>query len=184
MATGIFSGTLLGLISGVPVDVKLSEKHEMTATPADYALEDGSNVSDHVVLNPVELEIDYKINSIDAPGLSYGIKSAVLYNILREKLKSRALLTLVTRHVLYRNMVCVGLPAQHTAPERGTLTGTAKFRQINLPNIQSVTVPTSQLKQDGTQFKAGTTVPNATQLLQNVDTSPNLLDPLLETFGG
>ena len=193
MAIGIFSGLLLGIITDIEVDAKFSEQHGMTATPATFALENGAVVSDHIVLNPVTLEIPYELNNQDLNigglqlagniGLSYGIKSAVLYNILRLNLTNRGLYTIVTRHVLYRNMALIDAGAEHVAPAVGTIRGTAKFQQMNLPAIQNVSVPQDILDQDGTQFKAASTLPAGAQISKDGASSPNLLATQNATWG-
>jgi len=187
MSIGIFSSALLGVIAGATVDAKPAEQHNLTATPANFAIEDGSTVTDHIVLNPATIEIPWVLSNQDTSfgttGSSYGIRSATLYNVLRENLSSRTLYTVVTRHVLYQNMALVEIPADHTAPKQGTLEGTAKFQQINQPSLQNVKIPTSQLAQDGTQFKASSAIPAGTQILKDVDNSPSLLDQANSTWG-
>lgn len=183
MAVGIFSGLLLGLITDVPVSAKFAEQHGITATPANFALENGSIVSDHIVLNPRTIEIPYEINNQDVPGLSYGLKAAALYNILRFNLTNRGLYTIVTRHVLYLNMALIDAGAEHVAPAVGTIRGVAKFQQITLPAIENVQTPTSQLEQDGTQYKASSAIPGGSQILTDVDNAPNAFDTANATWG-
>ncbi len=189
MSVGIFSDTLLNILTDVPVDTKFSEHHGITATPARFALENGATITDHIVLNPQTLEVPYILTNNDTPlnistplGSSYGIRSATLYNILRNNLRNRTLYTIVTRHVLYQNMALIDSGADHVSPETGTIVGIAKFQQVNRGNIQNVQIPTSQTAQDGTQLKAASTVPVGTQTLLDVNSTPNLLERELDTW--
>ena len=179
MAIGIFAKELLGTITEVPVDAKLAEQHGITATPAKFSLENGAVVTDHIILNPQTIEIPYELNNQDISlgGLnsSYGIRSATLYNILRNNLRTRDLYTVVTHHVLYENMALVDASADHTSPKTGTLRGTAKFMQVNRPSIQNVDFLKDQLSKDGTQFKAASATPLGTQILKEVNLVPNFL---------
>lgn len=183
MAVGIFVDSLLGLITDVEVDAKFTEEHGATATPATFALENGAVVSDHIILNPITLAITYELNNQDFSGYAYGIRAATLFNILRLNMNKRQLYTVVTRHRLYLNMAIIDLPATHAAPFTGTLTGTVKFQQINEPSLQSVEIPTSQLAQDGTQFKASSAIPGGKQVLADVDSTPSALAQQDATWG-
>lgn len=64
----------------VPLDASISEGHERQASVTQNAIEDGSNVADHVKLNPVRLTIEGLISdtpvSLLQAGLGLGISSA------------------------------------------------------------------------------------------------------------
>ena len=149
MSVSIFSNTLLDLIGLVPVDTKIYESHKPTATPSNFALEDGSKVTDHVILEPLVLEMEFILSNRDVPfgsvPASYGIRAALLYTLLFRQLESRGLYTVLTRHRLYRNMCLIELPAEHAAPFTGMLTCRAKFQQINKAKAAGVTVSQGQL---------------------------------------
>lgn len=191
MAVGIFASSLFGFIAQVPVDARMSERHRLSATPSQFALEDNSVVSDHLILNPDTVAITFELNNQDLllPILntslgsgSYGIRSATLYQLLRERLNSRQLFTIVTRHNIYTSMALVELNADHVSPGRGTLRGVAKFQRMRLTSLETVSIPTSQLAQDGTQYKASSTVPLGSQVLSDVNSQPNLLDQVNNAF--
>jgi len=192
MSVGMFASSLFGFIAKIPVDARRTERHRLSATPSDFALEDNSVASDHIVLNPDSIEISFELNNQDllVPVVnqsvgsgSYGIRSATLYNLLRLQLENRTLFTIITRHYIYLQMAMIELNVDHVAPDRGTLRGEAKFRRIRLTNLQSVSVPTDQLLPDGTQYKASSFVSSGTQVLQDVLSSPNLFDSVDAAFG-
>jgi hypothetical protein len=47
--------------------------------------------------------------------------------------------------------------------------------QVNRPTIQNVDFTKDQLNKDGTQFKAASSTPLGTQVLQEVNLTPNFL---------
>ena len=178
MGVSIFSNTLLNLMGLVPVDTKLSESHSPTATVANFALEDGSKVSDHIIVNPPIIEIEFMLASQDVPfGLvaaSYGLTAALKYNLLVRQLEKRTLYTILTRHKLYTNMAFLELPAEHTGPFQGQLVGRAKMQQINKAKLATVSVPQSQLENDDTQFQASSPTNFGTLLLRTTSLSEAL----------
>lgn len=184
MATGIFVNEILGgVLIDVPIDARPSETHTLTATPARFVLEDGTIVSDHIVVNQAELTVEFELNNQDISGSSYGLRSATLFQLLRLNLRSRLLFILVTRHNLYEDMALVSLVADHVSPDVGTLRGTAKFIQIPKPNTFTVDVPADQVVQDGSQLTASSSIDAGTQIIQDVAESPSLQSQLDNAFG-
>jgi len=71
MSVGMFASSLFGFIAKIPVDARRTERHRLSATPSDFALEDNSVASDHIVLNPDSIEISFAIRKaiIETPGV-------------------------------------------------------------------------------------------------------------------
>lgn len=178
MGISIFSNTLLNLIGFVPVDTKLSESHSPTATVANFALEIGAQVSDHIIINPPIIEIEFLLTSRDVPfgtvAASYGLRAALLYNLLVAQLDGRKLYTVLTRHKLYTNMAFLELPAEHTGPFEGQLIGRAKMQQVSKASLANVTVPQSQLAKDDTDFQASSPTNFGTVLLRESPSTVSL----------
>lgn len=179
MGVSIFTNTLLNLIGVVPVDTKTYESHSPTATVANFALEKGAVVSDHIILNPFVLEIEFILGSQDLPfggfgtGSAYGLRAALLYNLLVNQLEKRTLYTILTRHRLYTNMAFTELPAEHTGPFEGQLIARAKLQQISKASLANVDVSQDQLDStSGVDFQAGTATSFGTLLLR--EPSPSL----------
>lgn len=161
MSVSIFKNTLLDLITTIPVDAKVYELHSPSVTPCTFALEDGSKVTDHVILNPMVLEIEFLLTNRDIPfgsvPMSYGLRAALLYTLLLRNLKNRGLYTILTRHQLYNNMCLIEMPSEHVAPYTGALTCRAKFQQIKKAKLSGVSIPQDQLDADA-QFQAATAI--------------------------
>ncbi len=143
MAVSIFSGLKKsgpfgGLIGIIPVDIKYEEHHKARAIATQFAVEDGSIVSDHVILLPKEVEISFAISNQDFDGLSYGIRAATINYLMQVTIENRELHTILTRHYLYTNMVLVDVDVKNKAPFTGTLKGYLKFKQILTPKLTTV----------------------------------------------
>jgi hypothetical protein len=161
MAVSIFKNTLLDLITTIPVDCKTYELHSPSVTACNFALEDGSKVTDHVILNPMILEIEFVLSNRDIPfgsvPASYGLRAALLYTLLLNNLKHRGLYTVLTRHQLYTNMCLIEMPSEHVGPYTGALTCRAKFQQIRKAKLSGVNIPQSQLEDDPA-YKAASSI--------------------------
>lgn len=186
MSISIFSNTLLNLVGFVPVDTKTRESHLATATTSNFALEDGSTVTDHVILNPLVLEVEFFLSSLDLPafnvGSSYGLRSALLYNLLSFQLETRKLYTVLTRHKLYRNMCLIELAADHEGPFTGSLIGRAKFQQVIFAKLSGVEAPQETLSSDVSQ-QASTPTNYGTIPARDVGSGNSFYDQFIESLG-
>lgn len=185
MGVSIFSNTLLDLVGLVPVDTKITETHKPTATPSNFALENGAVVTDHVILNPLILEMEFILSNRDIPfgsvPASYGIRAALLYTLLFKQLQTRKLYTVLTRHRLYTDMCLIELPAEHAAPFTGMLTCRAKFQQIKKAKAAGVTVTQGQLA-EGVDLQASS--PTNFGLIQTIEpVNSSFFDVFLESVG-
>ena len=175
MAFSIFESTVLNLIGFIPVDTKVRESHNQTNTVANFALEDGAVVSDHIITNPPTLEIEFYLNSQDIPfgsvGLSYGLRAAALYNALVVQLESQTTYTILTRHRLYTNMVFTELPVEHNAPYTGQLLGKCKMQQINFAKLSSATFDPNLFSSNLVSSKAASNILLGSELEDFISTA-------------
>lgn len=156
MAVSIFSGGLLGFIGIIPVDVKLGEYHGKSATVTNYAVENGANRSDHIILNPDTIEIPFEINNQDFEGVSYGLRAATIAQLARRLMDDRELSTIVTRHHLYTDMALIDFPHENIAPFSGKLTGKLVFQKFNQPILELVSLPESRVSGDAGKTASST----------------------------
>ncbi len=151
-ALTIFTQTSLNLIAFIPVDSKSAEIHLPTATATTQALETGAPVSDHVILNPNVVEIDFEVSNLDAPfgGFpgSSGVRAILTVQLLLKMHRDRDLHVLVTRHNIYRNMVLLKIDMSHRAPHSGAIIGKVTFQELPFTNLANVVVPIEQVSDD------------------------------------
>jgi len=186
MAVGIFKNTLLNLIAFIPVDAKLVEAHRPTATASSFALEDGAVITDHVIINPVTIEIEFLITNQDVPNTSiassYGVRAIFLYQLLLDMLRKRELHTIVTRHNIYPNMCLIELPVDHSAPFTGSLSGKAKFQQVNKAKLFNVSINVDQLDAS-VAFQAASATSFGNTITQTLAVPGDFYNSILDSVG-
>ena len=124
-------------VAGLPVSVKESESHAFSASPIDTAVETGVILTDHVIVNPVEVEVIFDMVNTRSLLSYFGSASTAFdaFEYFESLLNNRELVTLVTEHKVYANMLCIDFTPSHVAP----------FRQINFVTILSSGRQSTQL---------------------------------------
>ena len=124
-------------VAGLPVSVKESESHAFSASPIDTAVETGVILTDHVIVNPVEVEVIFDMVNTRSLLSYFGSTAFDAFEYFESLLNNRELVTLVTEHKVYANMLCIDFTPSHVAPFKGALKCSARFRQINFVTILS-----------------------------------------------
>lgn len=114
-------------IAGVNVSVKISESHKFSSRTTEVPLENGCVVTDHVLRTPNEIEVAFEMSNA---GLGAVAEAKNVFDKFYTMLESRALVTLVTEHKIYSNVVLVDFSPIHQAPHKGTLSCVATFKEI------------------------------------------------------
>lgn len=115
-------------IGDVSIDVRLRESHNISMTLTRYALESGKSLSDHLIENPNEVEIEFEMTNSDG-GRE---RSKKAFSDFVRMMKQRLPVDIITEHATYHNMVFTGFPSEHAAPNLGTLRATARFEQMGV----------------------------------------------------
>lgn len=128
----------------VVVDVRISDNHIISSDIAQNTLEDGSKISDHIVMHPRQLTVVFsQVNSFEGSSRAKNVWQTLLY-----AWKKRELLTVATEHETYENMAIQSITALHTEPFKGALQFSMSLLQINSVSLSYVPVPASLLEQD------------------------------------
>jgi hypothetical protein len=127
------------LPSGVALKVttRTNETHRLTAELTEQVLEDGSVVSEHIILRPRALSVEYEQpNSFDGTTLAWQAWTAA-----KAMWRNRKVLRVMTAHELYNNMVIEQVSAIHEAPHLGRLTFSIHLKQVYFASINAVVLP-------------------------------------------
>jgi len=181
----------------IACDVVTSENHQMTAEATQYEIEDGSDISDHVINRGKFLTIEGIISDDPITILDTSILERTIANvtpsILRSKLPfglsgdkgkpskdafdklekiydNKIPLIIITGLKKYDNMIMEDLNIPRTSKTIRSLSFTATFRQIRIVSTQFVTAPS--VYQDvelGAQAKKNVGTQSSKALLQNND---------------
>ncbi len=116
------------------LDATTSVNHDYNSKVVEHAIEEGSDITDHVHDEPLTLQLSGMIS--DHPlvptffNLDFG-RSVKLFDILRRWQKQRALLTITTSLDKYENMVIESLNVTRAGPrDAHSLPLSMKFRQV------------------------------------------------------
>ena len=160
------------------LNVRSSETHGLQAEPTEHVLEDGRTVQDHVVTKPRRLSCEYEqTNAFDG-------KDAALeaWSALKDFWKRRSLLTALTEHEIYENMVVESVSAVHQAPMLDALRFSVSLRQINFAVLTYTAVPAETPKPEVAPT-AGSSVNHGVQAPITVDDSDSSLGHLFRAWG-
>ena len=154
--TGLIS-SVLGLLT-VPTDLRLTERHFAAANVTEIPIEDGTVVTDHVIVRPDVVIIDVEMSNFDF-GFTRGLRAAAAWNIWKAQLKSRGLYTIFTRHEIYRSMALTDLTGENAAPYPGRLLATLTFTEVSRARLIQVSVDPPTPISGGTTGTGTTGIP-------------------------
>lgn len=120
-------------VAGVEVSVLVSEAHQYTATLSKLALENGAQISDHVIINPESVTV--VVNMSNAAGGSDAARSAL--EAFKDLLEQATPVELATEHYYYDNMVITSVTPDHRAPYKGSLSITLKLEKARFVELQT-----------------------------------------------
>lgn len=141
-------------VAEIAVSVLTSERHTIAATPTDTAIESGATVTDHIVLKPGEVTIDFGM--ANTGGGSEAARSA--FDQFKKLVTDRQPFDLITEHQNYKNVVATNFTGSHDAPFKGALACTVTLRQITRVEMEKrgrANASGSASKRAGAQVNAG-----------------------------
>lgn len=176
----IFNTGNVELVANVPVDQITAEFHSASANPTTFAVESGAQLSDHIILDPETVEVNWMISNLDDGFTAYGTRAATNFEKIKNALSSRQLYDVVTRHYLYKNMVMTSISAETTSPFIGQLVGRVSFQKFNQATIEAATIEqlsSSAKKTAGKQVDAG-----KVEAAVNEETNKSFLKQIFDGF--
>lgn len=129
------------LIVGIPVSARKQENYVFDAETTSHAIEDGSIYSDHVILKPVRIDLEFEVSNYDSD--NYLARTSIEQFV--SLWETRVPLQLQTEHLILDNMVCLHVEAVNEAPFWGKLAYKASFQQVRMLTVQTLDVPPSQV---------------------------------------
>jgi hypothetical protein len=141
------AGLAVVLSPGVTLAVRVAENHELEAQLTQQTIESGATISDHVILRPRMITLAY-----DQPN-GFGGEAAALkaWEQVKTFWTGRQVVSVITEHDYYTNMIIERAQLKHDAPYRGAAAFTFSLRQVNFATLSYVPVPSSQLSGDVSQ---------------------------------
>lgn len=136
----------------VDLDVTLDESHEWLNDVVTSPVEVGSPISDHIQPQPDKLTItgmisdspisDSVITQLSTIGeSSFGTRTQTTFDLLRELMAARKLVTVYTRYRIYTDMALASINIPRSAGIGEAIQFTAQFTHVRLVEVQTVDVP-------------------------------------------
>lgn len=156
------------IIAGIPVSTRKQEATMYKADVTQHAVEAGAILSDHVILQPIRLELSFDVTNWD----KYYAKQA--QELLEKLFFRREPITLQTEHSQLINMIITSLEIDNSAPEWGKLDCRASFQQLNFVTLETVAFPAKKVKPESqtggpsTPKSAETTTNNGRQNVKSI----------------
>jgi len=157
--------------AGIPITTRLQETYTYQAEVTRHAVESGSIMSDHVILQPVRIDLSFEVSNFAGNG-----QAKKSLDDFVKLWSSRKLFDLVTEHRIVKDCVCVAIQADNSVPEWGKLAFRALFQQSKFGSLEVTKYPASKVIGGDAAKSAESPVAQGTQ-------SPRVV-PVLEGKGG
>ncbi len=130
-------------IDDVTFDMILDEDHSKTAKVTEYAIEDGTPVSDHIELQPRELKFTALVSnfSISAQAVSPGYnRAADTWTALKLLMDDKRLVTITTVLERYADMAITSVSAPRTGRTGDAIEFSVTAREVRVVKLRATTI--------------------------------------------
>ncbi len=152
----IFSKNNPKQIDSIVIDAFVSEIHKQTATATNFPVEEGSEITDHVITNPFRLDIQGIISPTQFGDVSNpGGRIITAYGDLTKLKEEKQPISIVTGLAVYSNMIIEVFTVPRNSKNGGSLTFNMSLKKMRVVKSQATTIPNSQLLADGSGDELG-----------------------------
>lgn len=141
----IFNVPITKMIGVVSFDAFVNETHTSSSKSVDYPLEDGSSISDHIVVDPQTLRVTAFKSSLGISLLDprQPNEHIVAFEDLWNIVKNKQLVTVVSGLKVYTNMQITNISTSREARNGNSLTFDVDLKELRYVNTVSVSIPNS-----------------------------------------
>ncbi len=145
------------MVGSVPLDALLTEDTELSANASQYAVEDGTVVSDHITREPERLSMSGIISAASIYTFGAGGRSKLIAakDALRQIHDRRVPITIITGADVYVNFAMVNARISRTN-EGEQLSLICGFQKIDVTQLREADIPPAKVAAS-TKGKAGKT---------------------------
>lgn len=140
-AIGGYLASFIGVIQEVKPDVRKSELHRYKSNVTQYAVEDGSIFTQHIIQQPIKVSLQFEETNAGFGTMLSGIMnmaqmvispySKTMFEQLIDIWEKKIPVEIVTEHRIYKNMVIESLPIAHKSPYKRALQVNVDFIQLS-----------------------------------------------------
>jgi len=136
----------VGSYTGLDGSILTSENHSFSNDIVSQTIENGSALTDHIIIQPDELELSIFASNVDGINLPLdGETAKTILATLKSIRDNRTLVSIMTQHQLYKSMAIESISATHDAPWKGRLIIVCKLKKVDITNTVNQT-PASKLE--------------------------------------
>ena len=121
----------------IVADVKMSEDHTRKNDVTQNTLENGAIVSDHVIIHPRVLSINFGVTNTGWTSLLQS-RSQEIFDKLDNMSRTQELVTVTTEHYSYTNMMISNVRMLHSSPYKGALQIACDFEEFNYTSTETI----------------------------------------------
>lgn len=141
-----YLASFLGIIQEIKPDVHKADSHRYQSEITQYAVEDGTIFSQHVIQRPIKVTLQFEetnagkmIQNIigGSARMLSGTSKKSMFEQLVEIWERKIPVEIFTDQKIYKNMVIENLPIMHKAPYKGALQVMVDFVQLSTYQIQA-----------------------------------------------
>jgi len=147
-------------INGLEFDALISEDEALKATVPEYSVEDGSTISDSIILGPETLNMTLFVtdtpvtwSSIHPPTIG---RTAMIVEQLKEIYFKKLPVVIITTDATYTNMAIESIGISKTLELGTSREIPISFKKVNVTKTETTTIPDSYGKSGATQASGGT----------------------------
>ena len=118
-------------VAGIPVTVRTQEAYQWRAEATRHAIESGAVYSDHVILEPLRVDLYFEVSNILPGAAQYAC------DLFAQMFQRRLPVDLLTEFRKIPNMIMVQFRVENSAPFWGKLVAQATFDQINTVTLET-----------------------------------------------
>jgi hypothetical protein len=152
-----------GFTGSIDLDATLKQSYEGASKPTDHPIEDGSVITDHVILEPETITIEGVISdhhwwwatAMEVPSAPLEDRAGMALTILRLIQKAKAVCKVKTERLVLEDVVMTKLSYSRDASTSRALVFTATFRSFVTATTEYVTVDQSAATTPGAVKKEG-----------------------------
>lgn len=155
-------------VGNIVFDLILGETHNLKNTVTQYKIEDGSNISDHILNDVREGSLSglFTNFSIEVPGFILN-RAQLAYDSLEQIWKAKDLVDIFTVYKAYKNMAITNISIVKDSDTGEALIADISFQEVTKVSLQTINIlanisledMTSDInRQSSVGFNAGKTV--------------------------
>jgi hypothetical protein len=139
--------TISNSIGGVLItlDGSVSQTHARTAQVTEHPVEDGSDVTDHVRIDPIRVTINGIVTSTVLGQQGEGGREVDAWAALEAILEDRQPVTVTTTLRTYESMILASISTPRDASLAHAVAPVLEFRQVRIVKSQTTTLPPERI---------------------------------------